>query len=41
MDLVIFLDVPFVIESMFPKWTQVGVYLVISMTVGTLEGMRT
>ena len=41
MNLVIFLNVPFVIEPMFPKWTQVGVYLVISMTVGALEGMQT
>jgi len=41
MDLVIFLDVPFVMEPMFPKQTQVGVCLVISTTVGALEGMQT
>ena len=41
MNLVIFLDMPFIIELMFPKWTQVGVHLVISMTVGALEGMQT
>jgi len=29
------------IEPMFPKWTQVGVHLVIFMTVGALEGMWT
>jgi len=41
MDLVIFLDVLFVMEPMFLKQTQVGVHLVISMTVRTLEGMQT
>ena len=40
-DLVIFLDVPFMMELIFLKWTQVGVHLVISMTVGALEGMWT
>ena len=32
---------PFIMEPMFPKQTQVGVHLVISMTVGALEGMWT
>jgi len=41
MDLVIFLDVLFTIEPMLPERTQVGVYLVISMTIGVLEQMQT
>jgi len=41
MDPVIFLDVPFVMEHIFPKWTQVEVHLVISTTVGALKGMQT
>ena len=40
MDLVIFLDVLFVMEPMFSKQTQVGVHLVISITVGALERMQ-
>ena len=28
-------------EPMFPKWTQIGVCLVISTIVGALEGMWT
>ena len=37
MDLIIFLDVPFTIEPMLPEQIQVGVYLVISTTIGALE----
>jgi len=37
MDLVIFLDVLFMIEPMLPEQIQVGVCLVISMTIGALE----
>jgi len=32
---------PFAMEPMFPKQTQVGVHLVISTTVGALKGIQT
>jgi len=37
MDLSVFLDVPFSIESVPPEWTSVGVSLVISFAIGALE----
>ena len=40
-DLVIFHDVPFLIEPMFPEWIQVGVCLVIFIAIGALEWMQT
>jgi len=40
MDLGVLFDVPFPVEAMPPKWTVVGVGLVISFAVGALEGVR-
>ena len=39
MDLGVLLNVPLPVESMSPKWTCVGIGLVVSFTVGTFEGM--
>ena len=39
MDLSILLDVPLSVESMSPKWTYVGIGLVIPFAVRTFEGM--
>jgi len=40
MDLGVLFDVPFPVEAMPPKWTVIGVGLVISFAVGALEGVR-
>ena len=39
-DLGVLFDVPFTVEAMPPKWAVIGVGLVISFTVGALEGVR-
>jgi len=39
-DLGVLFDVPFPVEAMPPKWTVIGVGLVISFAVGALEGVR-
>jgi len=39
-DLGVLLNVPLHVESMSPKWTCVGIGLVVLFTVGTFEGMR-
>ena len=39
MDLGVLLNVPLPVESMSPKWTCVGIGLVVPLTVGTFEGM--
>ena len=38
-DLSVLLNVPLPVESMSPKWTCVGIGLVVPFTVGTFEGM--
>jgi len=39
-DLGVLFDVPFPVEVMPPKWTVVGIGLVVSFAVGALEGVR-
>jgi len=40
MDLSVLFDMLFPIEAMSPKWTQIGIGLVVPSAIGTLERVR-